>query len=81
MKLKINTIITLENNKKYVLLNETFYNNKHYFLVMEITSQKEVIPDKVAIFEEILNTSEIYVEKVNDPQLIAYLTQVLKAQL
>lgn len=81
MKLKINTIITLENNKKYVLLNETFYNNKHYFLVMEITPQKEVIPDNVAIFEEIYDSLEIYVEKVSDTNLIAYLTQILKTQL
>ena len=36
MGLKTNTIITLENNEKYVVLNETMYGGTKYFLVMGI---------------------------------------------
>lgn len=81
MKLKINTIITLENNKSYVVLNEANYNNKNYFLVMEVSETKEVIPANVAIFESIEDLSDLYVEKVNDTKLISILTKLLKAQI
>lgn len=81
MKLKINTIITLENNKRYVVLNEANYNNKNYFLVMEVSETKEVIPANVAIFESIEDLSDLYVEKVNDTKLISILTKLLKAQI
>lgn len=81
MKLKINTIITLENNKKYLLLNETTWQEKHYFLAMEVSDNKEVIPDNVIIFEEINTNLEIYIEKITDNDLIQTLTVQLKAQL
>ncbi len=57
------------------------YQNKRYFLVMGIDEKKEIIPENVAIFEEISSTSDIYVEKVNDPELLMVLTQELKAQI
>lgn len=81
MKIKTNTIITLENNKRYVVLNETICNNKRYFLVMEVAENKEVIPENVAIFESIENSTDIYIEKVEDSELLIFLTKQLKAQL
>ena len=81
MNLAVNSIMTLENNLRYVLLNETEYLGKKYFLAMEIDDKKEVIPSNVAIFEEIKDLFNIYVEKVNDSELIVTLTKLLKAQL
>ncbi len=81
MKLKVNTIITLENNKRYVVLNETTWQEKKYFLVMEVAANKEVIPENVAIFESIEDISATFIEKVNDPEMITLLTNQLKAQL
>ncbi len=81
MTLKPNTIITLENQEKYVLLNETEYETKHYFLAMQVSNTKEVIPSNVAIFEMISDGITTYVEKVNDTMLIASITEKLKAQI
>lgn len=75
MSLKANDIITLENNHKYVLLKETNYNEKTYFLAMEVTETKEVIPNNIAIFEKVLVEDETYVEKINNPKLIEILTE------
>ncbi len=75
MNLKTNTIITLENKHKYVLLNETEYKEKKYFLAMEVTENKEVIPSNIAIFEKAVAENETYVEKINDPKLIEILTE------
>lgn len=81
MHLKPNTIITLENQKRYLVLNETEWNQKKYFLVMEVDQKKEVIPANVAIFSEIVDVTDCYVEKVEDSDLIMTLTKQFKAQM
>ena len=81
MALRINTIISLENNEKYVVLNETMYGGVKYFLVMGIDENKNVIPSNVAIVEEIINGQDVYVDRVKDPELIIILTRILKSQI
>lgn len=81
MQIKPNTIITLENNKRYLVLNETISNQKKYFLVMEVDKNKDVIPSNVAIFEEIKDEYSSYIEKLEDSKLIIELTKQFKAQI
>jgi len=81
MALRINTIISLENNEKYVVLNETMYGGVKYFLVMGVDENKNVIPSNVAIVEEIINGQDVYVDRVKDPELIIILTRILKSQI
>ena len=81
MGLKTNTIITLENQEKYVILNETMYGGIKYFLAMVITDENTVISNKVKILEEIIDGTDTYVSPVTDNELIIILTRILKAQL
>ena len=81
MSLRTNTIISLENNEKYVVLNETMYGGVKYFLVMGVDENKEIIPTNVAIVEEIIDGQDTYVDRVKDPELIIILTRILKSQL
>lgn len=81
MGLKTNTIISLENNEKYVVLNETMYGGTKYFLVMGVDENKDVIPSNVAIIEEIIEGNDTYVERVKDPELVIILTRILKSQI
>ncbi|HIS17862.1 MAG TPA: hypothetical protein IAC02_04555 [Candidatus Coprovivens excrementavium] len=81
MSLKTNTIISLENNEKYVVLNETMYGGVKYFLVMGVDENKDIIPTNVAIVEEIIDGQDTYVDRVKDPELIIILTRILKSQI
>lgn len=81
MGLKTNTIIGLENNEKYVLLNSTEYENKNYFLAMGVNENGDVIPNKVAILEEVIDHEDVYITIVKDPDMIVRLTRILKSQL
>lgn len=81
MGLTENTIITLENNEKYVVLNETFYDGSKYFMVMGIDSNRQVLPDKVAIFKELIEGLDTYIVKIEDVELKANLTKILKEQI
>lgn len=80
MGLTTNTIIVLENQERYIILNQTMYTGKKYFLAMGIDENKELITSKVVILEEIVNGLDIYVEKVTDQELIKTLTRLFKAQ-
>ena len=81
MSLRTNTIISLENNEKYVVLNETMYGGVKYFLVMGVDENKDIIPTNVAIVEEIIDGQDTYVDRVKGPELIIILTRILKSQL
>ena len=81
MKVQINSIITLSNNEKYMVLNETVYENNHYLWVMGVDDNHEILSSKVAIFKEEIENNETYVSKVLDSKLIIELTKLLKSQL
>lgn len=79
--LKVNTIITLDNEKKYVVLNETMFGGIKYFLVMGVDAKNDVIPSEVAILEEIISNEGLQVARVEDQDLIITLTRILKSQM
>lgn len=81
MKIKINAIITLENNEQYMVLNQTIYEGDKYYLVMGLDQNKEIIENNVAIFKEETEQDNVYIEKVEDSKLIIELTKKLKAEL
>ena len=80
MALRPNVIIVLENKEQYVILNETLYTGKKYFLAMGIDENKELITSKVVIIEEIIENLEVFIEKVTDKELLKTLTRLFKAQ-
>jgi len=80
MGLNTNTIIVLENSERYIILNQTMYTGKKYFLAMGIDENKELITSKVVILEEIVSGLDLYVEKVTDQETIKTLTRLFKAQ-
>ena len=81
MQMKCNTIITLENGEKYMVLNEAVYEQEKYYLVMGVDQNKEIIQSKVAIFKEEKENNETYVTKVEDSNEIVKLTQEFKEQV
>lgn len=81
MQMKSNTIITLENGEKYMVLNEAVYEQEKYYLVMGVDQNKEIIQSKVAIFKEEKENNETYVTKVEDSNEIVKLTQEFKEQV
>ncbi len=81
MGLTVNTIITLENNEKYIVLNETFYQGSKYFMVMGVDEEKQIIPNNVAIFKELIEGLDTYIVKVEDSDLKNELAKELKEQI
>ena len=81
MGLRINTIINLASNERFVLLNETMYGGIKYFLAMGVDENKDIIPNNVKILEEMMKGNDVYVKAVTDPEMIVILTRILKSQM
>ncbi len=81
MEIRINTIITLDNQERYMVLNQVNYEGRDYFLVMGVDDNKEVISSKVAIMMSEKDGEDTYVSKVEDNDLMATITNLLKSQI
>ena len=62
------TIITLEDNEKYVLLDEVELENGKYFLALRLSENERPTKD-YAIFEEEIEDGESYMTLVEDQNL------------
>ena len=81
MKLELNTIVRLNNDEKYIILNQITEDNKDYFLTMGIIKDNEIDSSKVVILEELKDEDGYYVEKVIDSDLLLKLTRLFKDQM
>lgn len=81
MKLEINKIARLNNDEKYIVLNELNYNGEMFYLTMGLVSDKEFDSSKVIILKESIDKNGYYVEKVTDNNLLYDITKKFKEQL
>ncbi|MCR5787630.1 MAG: hypothetical protein K6G37_00840 [Bacilli bacterium] len=81
MKIELNAIIRLNNNEKYIVLNELNYENNLYYLTMGVIKDNEVDSSKVVILCEKHDKDGYYVEKVIDSDLMLELTKQFKEQM
>ena len=79
--LKVNTIIKLKNNESYVILNEVNYEGQPYFLVMGVDENKDVIPSKVLIINEVNKGDKTFIKIITDQDLIIIITKKLKEEM
>ena len=77
MKNLINSILVLENNEKYVVLNQAIYKDKNYYLVAKITPDEQDVTEEVKIIEELEQDGKTGVKLVTDKDMIELLTKYL----
>lgn len=67
--MKIDSVITLENDVNCLLLEKVTYDGNNYFLSVVLNEEEEP-SDESVIFKEITENNEKYVEKVEDADLL-----------
>ena len=77
----INSIVTLANNEEYMILNATNYDSRTYYLMMGLDSNKNIISNKVGIFETREENNKLYLRQVKDRELMIKLTDVFKNEI
>lgn len=71
----INSILTLDNDEKYMVLNQALYQNKNYFLVTRVTDDEEDVLEEFKLLEETEVNGEKALQLVRDEKIIDLLTK------
>lgn len=71
----INNIITLDNNEKFIVLNQALYQNKNYFLVSKVADNEEDILDEFRLLEETEIDGDKALQLVKEEKIINLLTK------
>ena len=74
--MKVDTIITLDNDKEYALLEKLNLEDKVYFFAAGIDKDEEATGEYVFI-EEITKNDKTYIQKVIDKNLLGKLSTIV----
>lgn len=77
---RINSILELANNEKYVVINQAVYKGTNYFLVAKISDDEKDLTGDIKIVEEKLKDGVLGIELVKDVKLLELLTKYLGPQ-
>lgn len=78
--MKVDSVITLENDVNCLLLEKVEYENNNYFMAVVLNEEEEP-SDEYVIFKEIIENNENYVEKVEDVELFSSLIQLFTTKI
>ena len=78
MKNKIDTVITLDNGSKYMILDQGNYNGKAYFLTSKLDESGENLTENFLILEETIQDGISTVNPVQDEKLLKALAEYFK---
>lgn len=71
----INNVITLEDDEKFLVMNQAIYKEKNYYFVVKVTDDEQDIEDDFRLLEEVIVDGEKAVDIVTDPSIIDLLTK------
>lgn len=77
MESRINSILELDNNEKYVVLNQAVYQDRNYYLVVKLTDDEEDVTGEVKICEEVMDNGVLAIRLVRDTKLLELLAKYL----
>lgn len=81
MEIKLNTVLTLDDQKKYIVVAKVEYENSFYDYLLEVSSNEENIIENAVIVKEEVENNDIYVTKIEEKQLLDILVPLLKEKL
>ena len=75
MENRINNILELDNNEKYVVLNQAVYQDRNYYLLAKVSDDEKDATGEIKICEEVMQDGILAVRLVNDSKLIELLAK------
>lgn len=76
----LDTIVELEGNKKYYIIDETLQNDKKYFLATKLDENEEMTSESTIFVENIVG-EDTYLQEVNDDEIKKYILSVFTTTL
>lgn len=71
----INSILILDNDEKYMVLNQAVYQNKNYFFVVKVSENEEELLDEFKLLEEVDVNGQKSLQLVTDEKIIDLLAK------
>ncbi|MCI8446355.1 MAG: hypothetical protein HFH31_02540 [Bacilli bacterium] len=81
MDIKLHTVLTLDNNQKYVVVAKTEYMGVSYDYLLQLAPNGITLRNKAAIVKEEKENNSVYVIQVNDENLLKTLAPLFESQL
>ena len=75
MENRINTILELDNNEKYVVLNQAIYQDRNYYLVVKLSDDGKDVTGEIKICEEVMENDVLAIRLVRDGKLLQLLAK------
>ena len=73
--MNVEDIITLDNNKEYLILDKAEFDNNKYLYCVGI-SKDEKLTDEYVYLKEIEENNEFFIEEVNDEKILKNLNNL-----
>ena len=78
MNNRINKVFVLDDNRKYLVINQAMYKNESYLLLNEVNEEENEILTDIMIVREVMDSNgDMSVEVVTDPSLLQLLAKYL----
>ena len=81
MDIKLHTVLTLDNNQKYVVVAKTEQRGVSYDYLLQLAPNGITLRNKAAIVKEEKENNSVYVIQVNDENLLKTLAPLFESQL
>ena len=77
--MEVDTVVTLMDGKKYLLLLEDEYMDEEYFLSV-LLNDKDEPTNEYAVLKEILRDGKVYTQKIKNPFVLSKLLEDYRIQ-
>lgn len=81
MEIKLHTVITLDDNKKYVVMSKIEKDGIFYDYLLQLSSNEEDVINKAVIVKEEKDGQDIFIETIKDANLLDILLPLFRKQL
>ncbi len=78
--MKVDSVITLDNDINYLLLDKTVYNESVYFMAVVLNEEEEPTEEYV-VLKETIEGNDIYAKIVDDVNVLKELIEIFTSSL
>lgn len=76
--MKENSIIKLENNNKYIILDKLHFEGSVYYFCTKTETNERLVQDKIKFFIEKKEDNDYYLAEVQDKKLLMKLIKIIR---
>lgn len=81
MNIELHTVLTLDDNEKYIVVAKANYEGNSYDYLLQLSADGEDVTEEVAVVKEEKENDRLYIVEVNDKNELDKLAPIFCEQL